>query len=147
MSRTRSKIGLKLYRFTQNPHYDELMTARTLERLRDIDRQYRDKGVEGLSLDADLLVPIGVEHDDAGKVTKNGYGVPAFALARAASPRVARRHSGGNQRDRRCHPQRPRRHVALHHLGRHGRLGRRQSLLSERRAGPPPRPRFHSRFD
>ncbi|MEZ5365538.1 MAG: hypothetical protein R2748_25225 [Bryobacterales bacterium] len=86
MSRTRSKIGLKLYRFTQNPHYDELMTARTLERLRDIDRQYRDKGVEGLSLDADPLVPIGVEHDDAGKVTKNGYGVLHCLGARSVTP-------------------------------------------------------------
>lgn len=75
MSRSRSKVGLKLYRYTQNPHYDKLMAARTLERLREIDRQYREKGLEGLDAKSDPLIPIGVEMDASGKVAKNGYGV------------------------------------------------------------------------
>ena len=75
MSRSRSKVSLKLYRYTQNPHYDELVAARTLERLREIDKQYREKGVEGLDAKSDPLIPIGTEMDAKGNVTKNGYGV------------------------------------------------------------------------
>ena len=75
MSRSRSKIGLKLYRFPENPHYETLMAGRTLERLREIDHKYRESGLESLNLSDDPLIPIGVEADAAGKVTKNGYGV------------------------------------------------------------------------
>ncbi len=75
MSRPRSKIGLKLYRYTKNPHYERLMADRTLERLRDIDRVYREKGLAGLNPKSDALIPIGAEIDADGAVSKNGYGV------------------------------------------------------------------------
>ena len=75
MSRSRSKVDLKLYRYPQNPHYDRLMSARTLERLREIDRQYREEGVAGLDPKSDPLIPIGTEMSSRGAVTKNGYGV------------------------------------------------------------------------
>jgi glucose-6-phosphate isomerase len=47
----------------------------TLARLRTLDSRARRHGLDSLDPSRNLLIPIGMEVDAAGKVTKNGYGV------------------------------------------------------------------------
>lgn len=78
MPRSRSSIRLKLYRFHNNPDCDRLIDERVLERARAVDAKARTQGLDALDGN-DPLVRIGIEVNDAGEVTKNGYGV--FNLA------------------------------------------------------------------
>ncbi|MBI1358547.1 MAG: hypothetical protein GC160_29775 [Acidobacteria bacterium] len=79
MPRSRSLVGLKLYRFPHNPDFDRLIDEQVLRRVRKIDALARRKGLAALKPADDALIPIGMEVDAAGRVTKNGYGV--FNLA------------------------------------------------------------------
>jgi len=74
MPRSRSNIGLKLYRFPHNPDFDRLIDERALERVRELDRKARKEGLDKLD-SKDPLVQLGMEIDADGRVTKNSYGV------------------------------------------------------------------------
>ncbi len=74
MPRSRSNVGLKLYRFPHNPDFDRLIDEHALERVREIDQKARKQRLD--KLDAkDPLVQLGMEIDGKGRVTKNSYGV------------------------------------------------------------------------
>ena len=75
MARSSSKIRLKLYRCPENADYDRLKKERLLDKVRATDRQARLEGLSSLAPKTDPLVPLGMEIDDRGRVTKNGYGV------------------------------------------------------------------------
>jgi glucose-6-phosphate isomerase len=70
------KGGLRLSLYNSGP----LETARfknenVLDRLRKLDTQARSEGLAALSPKEDPLIAIGTESDNAGRVTKNSYGV------------------------------------------------------------------------
>ncbi len=75
MPRTRSPLRLSLYSFPSNPDYERLRQDRVLERVREIDGRARQGPLSRLRASSDPLIPIGMELDAAGNVTKNGYGV------------------------------------------------------------------------
>jgi len=75
MSRSASKIGVKIYRFPSNPDFQKIDKHRLLDKVRKTDAQARKKGLETLDSKKDPLVPLGMELDAKGRVTKNGYGV------------------------------------------------------------------------
>jgi|GEM_PF-477833 len=75
MSRSASKIGVKIYRFPNNTDFLKIDKHRLLDKVRKIDAQARTRGLDSLSAQKDPLVPLGMELDSKGLVTKNGYGV------------------------------------------------------------------------
>lgn len=75
MPRSRSPVKLSLTGFSVNPDYDRLVEERVLSRVREIDTAARQQPLSRLRTSSDPLIPIGMEIDDKGVVTKNGYGV------------------------------------------------------------------------
>ena len=75
MARSSSKIRLKLYRYPKNPDYEGLRSGRLLESVKETDRRARENGLSSLDPKKDPLVPLGMEINSRGRVTKNGYGV------------------------------------------------------------------------
>ncbi len=74
-SQSQSEVKLRLYGFPSNPDYERLLKDRVLERVRAIDGQAREQGLRSLNPASDSLIPIGMELNAQGDVTKNGYGV------------------------------------------------------------------------
>lgn len=89
MPRSTSKIRLKLYRCPDNPDHDEIVKAKLLDKVHATDRRARERGLHSLDPQSDPLVPLGMEVDDDGKVTKNGYGVLHLAWLAAEHPEWA----------------------------------------------------------
>ncbi len=56
-------------------YFERFQRERVFERLRALDDRVRREGLQGLHADDDLLIRIGMETDNQGRVTKNGYGV------------------------------------------------------------------------
>jgi hypothetical protein len=75
MSRSRSPVRLTLSGFPANPDYSRLVEERVLSRVREIDSAARQQPLSQLQVSSDALIPIGMEIDAKGAVTKNGYGV------------------------------------------------------------------------
>ncbi len=89
MPSPRSQISLKLYRFPANPYYEELIAEDVVGRVRELDERARTEGLSKLRASQDPLIPIGMELDERGKVTKNGYGVLHLAWLAAEHPEWA----------------------------------------------------------
>lgn len=89
MSRSRSQLELKLYRYPNNPDFDKLLDENLLDKVRETDRRAREGGLDKLKPKSDPLIPIGMEIDDAGRVTKNGYGVLHLPWLAAEHPEWA----------------------------------------------------------
>jgi glucose-6-phosphate isomerase len=75
MPRSRSPVKLSLIGFSANPDYDRLVEERVFPRVREIDANARRQPLSRLKPSSDPLIPIGMEIDGKGAVTKNGYGV------------------------------------------------------------------------
>ena len=75
MPRSRGPLSLSFFSFRSNSGYDLLVKDRVLERVRRLDKKAREKGLASLQPKRDPLIRIGTEQDEAGRVTKNGYGV------------------------------------------------------------------------
>lgn len=90
MPRARSQIKLKLYRFSSNPDFDELVETGAVEGAREVDRIAREEGLSALDV-SDPLVRIGCEFDGAGGVLKNGYGVFHLSWLSESNPQWAGR--------------------------------------------------------
>jgi glucose-6-phosphate isomerase len=75
MPRARSPLKLSFSGFSANPDYERLVADRVLERVRAIDSRARQEPLSRLKPSSDALIPIGMEMDAEGNVTKNGYGV------------------------------------------------------------------------
>jgi glucose-6-phosphate isomerase len=75
MPPSRSPVKLTVHGFPSNPDYQRLLDDRVLERVRDVDARARREPLTNLQPSADPLIPIGMEIDTEGNVTKNGYGV------------------------------------------------------------------------
>ena len=75
MPPARLPLALTFHAFTANPGYDRLVQERALEKIRRIDQQVRERGLESLKPLSNLCVRIGMEYDGDGRVTKNGCGV------------------------------------------------------------------------
>ena len=89
MPRPRSLLGLKFHHFESNPHFERLLAEKPLERVKRIDAQARESGLETLEPASDPLIPIGMEIDGQGRVTKNGYGVLHLPWLAARHPEWA----------------------------------------------------------
>ena len=75
MPRPRSPLTLSFHSFSLNPGYERLTDESVVERVRDLDRRGRKRGLEAMEPESDVLVRIGTERNGKGRVTKNGYGV------------------------------------------------------------------------
>ena len=75
MSPIRSRLKLTLYSSPSNTGFDTLRRESVLERVRSVDAQAREEGLASLVSSEDDLIPVGMEINEMGEVTKNGYGV------------------------------------------------------------------------
>ena len=75
MPPARGHLKLALHSLPSNPGFERLREESVLERVRGLDTQAREHGLASLKPSADNLIPIGMEINGTGKVTKNGYGV------------------------------------------------------------------------
>ena len=75
MPPSRSRLKLALYSLSSNPGFERLREESVLDRVRLVDARAREKGLASLKPSCDNLIPIGMEINGAGEVTKNGYGV------------------------------------------------------------------------
>jgi hypothetical protein len=82
--------------FDSNAGFKQLVDERVLERVRELDERGRARGLKGMKPQSDVLVRIGTERDDEGKVSKNGYGVlhlPWLAQQHPEWPEMIRREA------------------------------------------------------
>jgi glucose-6-phosphate isomerase len=75
-------------------YYRALAGEKLLERLRVLDSRVRRKGLASLDPSRNRLIPLGMELDGGGRVTKNGYGVFSLGWQAAAHPEWAERIAG-----------------------------------------------------
>ena len=75
MPPSRGRLKLALYALSSNPGFERLREESVLDRVRLVDARAREKGLASLKPSSDNLIPIGMEINGAGEVTKNGYGV------------------------------------------------------------------------
>ena len=71
----RQPLSIAFHSATTNPGYDQLVSGRVYENVRRLDERARQRGLESLNPNSNLLVRIGTEFDKQSRVTKNGYGV------------------------------------------------------------------------
>ncbi len=86
MPSARSQIRLALYRFRENPDYDQIVSDKIVDRVRKLDAQAREEGLAGLDANSGELVRLGMEYTRKGKVTKNAYGVFHLPWLAAENP-------------------------------------------------------------
>ena len=89
MLRTRPPLHLAIHGLPSNPDYERLRTEHVIDKLRSIDRQAREQGLQSIRLDSHGLVEIGMELDRHSRVTKNGYGVFHLPWLAAENPQWA----------------------------------------------------------
>lgn len=70
-------------------HFDRFVNEDILERLRALDARVRRDGLNSLDPSSDPLIPIGMEIDASGAVTKNSYGVFNLGWQAEAHPEWA----------------------------------------------------------
>lgn len=75
-------------------HYRALSGEKLLERLKVLDSRVRRKGLDSLDPSRNRLIPLGMEIDGAGRVTKNGYGVFSLGWQAASHAQWAARIAG-----------------------------------------------------
>lgn len=94
MSRSRPPLALSFYSFPFNPGFERLVDERVVECVRELDERGRAKGLRAMKPKSDVLVRIGTERNEKGKVSKNGYGVlhlPWLAQEHPEWPAMIRR--------------------------------------------------------
>ena len=74
MPRSRPPLSLSVYGLRSNPDFERLKADRALDKMRKVDAQAREQGLDSLRPDSNGLIEIGMELD-GNRVTKNGYGV------------------------------------------------------------------------
>jgi hypothetical protein len=70
-------------------YYRTIAGEKLLERLKVLDSRARRKGLESLDPSRNRLIPLGMEIDGAGRVTKNGYGVFSLGWQAPSHPEWA----------------------------------------------------------
>jgi len=96
MPRSRPPLTLSFHSFDSNAGFKQLVDERALERVRELDERGRARGLGAMKPQSDVLVRIGTERDDEGKVSKNGYGVlhlPWLAQQHPEWPEMIRREA------------------------------------------------------
>jgi len=83
-------------------HFDRFIKEDILERLRLLNARARRDGLDALDPASDPLIPIGMEIDASGRVTKNSYGVFDLAWQAEAHPEWADLVSDEIQEIRQC---------------------------------------------
>jgi len=74
MPRSRPPLSLSVYGLRSNPDFERLKADRALDKMRKVDAQAREQGLDSLRPDSNGLIEIGMELE-GNRVTKNGYGV------------------------------------------------------------------------
>jgi glucose-6-phosphate isomerase len=77
-----------------NRFYETLAGEKLVERLKMLDSRVRRKGLDSLDPSRNRLIPLGMEIDGGGRVTKNGYGVFSLAWEAESHPEWASRVVG-----------------------------------------------------
>ncbi|MGA3026298.1 MAG: hypothetical protein ABSF98_16160 [Bryobacteraceae bacterium] len=75
-------------------YYRALAGEKLLERLKVLDSRVRRKGLASLDPSRNRLIPLGMEIDGGGRVTKDGYGVFSLGWQAASHPEWAARITG-----------------------------------------------------
>jgi glucose-6-phosphate isomerase len=70
-------------------YYRDLAGEKLVERLKVLDSRVRRKGLASLDPSRNRLIPLGMEIDGAGRVTRNGYGVLSLGWQAASHPEWA----------------------------------------------------------
>ncbi len=71
----RQPLSIAFHSSSPHPGYDQLVNDRVIEKVRQLDRRARERGLKSLKPMSNVLTRIGTEYDKQGRVTKNGYGV------------------------------------------------------------------------